>query len=101
MNFHKQVVWTIVSPRLTGLCLEEQSWRGGDRRLAHEEGFLSTRAQGGACDPWHRGLASSERAQPLPASKPASSLMPNGLLVWGFLVGHSLRSCSFWGLPAV
>lgn len=101
LNFHKQVVWTIVSPQLAGLCLEEHSWRGGDGRLAHEEGFLSTRAQGGACTPWHHGLARSERARPLPASKPASNLMPNGLLTWGFLVGHSSRSCFLWGLPGV
>ena len=59
-------------------------------------GWALLERRGQKTDPWgglslhHHGLASSERAQPLPASKPASNLTPNGLLVWGFLVGLSL-----------
>ena len=34
----------------------------------------------------------------LPLSKLATSLLPDGLLVLEFLVGHSLGSCALWGL---
>jgi len=34
--------WTEQMDGLLNRWVDEHSWRGGDRRLTHEEGFLST-----------------------------------------------------------